>query len=93
MKKAKEYAEMILVGNQDESIKKTADEMIREISELSRTRNVSSNSALKAIVVEQNKKWKAVCKIVNKDEMILSETGFMMLLERVIPETKELMNE
>lgn len=97
MKKAKEYAADILSCMHDEQdlmeeIRKTANQMIQEIREIAEKRNIKTNRALKAILLEQNQKWKAICKIVNKEKLILRENGFLELLQAEVPDTKLILN-
>lgn len=92
MKKAKEYAKDILSCNNESERQKvildTADELINEIQEIAKTRNIKTNIALKSIILEQNRKWKAVCRRTNKEEKLLIEDGFMKLLYIALPATK-----
>lgn len=95
MKKAKEYAQLILdAKTEDEinlAIRQIANDMVEEIKEVSVARNVQSTKALKAIIKEQNQKWNAICRIVNTKVVLLIEDAFIDFLESVIPDTKIIM--
>lgn len=72
MKKAKEFAEEILEferGSEEylTAVAKAVSEMISEVGELVEARNIVKKSALDAIVKEQDRKWKAVCRLTDNE--------------------------
>lgn len=74
LKKAKEYADYILSNstNDEEMIKAMSEvmfEMILEIGDLIKSRNIQMQSALKPIILEQDRKWKSVCKRIKQEGM------------------------
>lgn len=92
MKKAREYAEQILSSADEASLNREINEtfqaLVQEISEIGQARRIGTNRALKAIILEQKQKWAAICRIVNRDRVMLKEDGFIEMLELVLPETK-----
>ena len=107
MKKAKEYAQEILKSIEDLSDKNIEAAMVEpiricfmsligEIDEMAKTRNIKTNSAMVAIINEQNQKWKAICRHVHEnnalgEKNILREDGFIDLLKKTVPETADLL--
>jgi len=92
MKKAKEYAAQIIESNHSqEVIKQVFHEMVNEIHEVSVARKVKSDKAIRAIILEQQQKWAAICRIVNKQQPVLDEKGFINLLKVAIPETEQIL--
>lgn len=94
MKKAKEYAEYILSFKEDEElfIKAMGDtvfELIKEMNELNKVRKISRKSALKSIVLEQDRKWRAVCRLIDMEGM---RVVFLDYLKKGLPEFWELLD-
>ena len=75
MKKAKEYynedLKEVFAGTDAEAIKTAASEvftaLIFEIEEIIKMRKAKSNSAMIAIIEEQNNKWNSICRKAEKD--------------------------
>ena len=91
MKKAKEYSEYILSFKDDEdafinAISKSVQDIVVEIKELAETRNIQTRSALKAIILEQDRKWKSVCNKIEKPSM---RSVFMSYMRHQFPEVLE----
>lgn len=92
MKKAKEYASLIINSDfSQESINQVFNEMVSEITEVAKIRNIQSNNGVRAILLEQQQKWTAICRIVNAKQNVLNESGWLELLNKVIPETEMIM--
>jgi hypothetical protein len=98
LKKAKDYAEQLKkCGNDTETIRKEINsivlEMIQEIGELSKSRNIKTNSALKSIILEQDQKWKSLCNKVNTPDSLieLKRDGFINGLKKAVPMTAALL--
>lgn len=92
--RAKEYAEKLLATEDLLEIDKIACnvlfEMIKEVSEITKTRNVSTDAGLKSIILEQKNKWEAFCRIVNKSKckVVLREEGFKECMIGLMPISK-----
>lgn len=43
--------------------------MIFEVGDLIKSRNIKKRSALKSIIFEQDNKWKAVCRLIDYEEL------------------------
>ncbi len=88
MKKAKDYAEILVKYKHDEELFKTEIskviiELMKEIYDLVKTRNAIRTPAIKSIVNELNKKWIAICRRVelkNQDELFLES------IDKLLPE-------
>jgi predicted transcriptional regulator len=100
LKKAKEYAERLIKHSDSiESAQKEAievvSEMILEIQEMAKIRNIQSNSALISIVKEQERKWFSICNKVNAyiPEYILARDGFIKALKKTLPMTERLLSQ
>lgn len=93
MKKAKEYAERILTVKHDEDlfIKEMGEvisEMIEEIKELVAMRNATLLSALKPIILEQDRKWKAICRRI---DLVPMGDSFLEVLYKLYPPYEDAM--
>lgn len=76
MKKAKEYysdIKPIFEGTDCKAIKEASSKvfkaLIYEIEDIIKMRKAKSNSAMKAIIEEQNNKWNSICRKAEKDGM------------------------
>ena len=75
--KAKELAEIFLKENDfDKAALDLFKYLVFESEDIIKNRNVKSDSGCLSVIREQNNKWKAVCRIINKDEEILNKNGF-----------------
>lgn len=87
MKKAKDYANEILAFKDDEELlisamSKAVRDMMVEIGELTKARNIKRKSALKSIILEQDRKWKAICRLINLEGM---SSSFLDCLQKAYP--------
>lgn len=91
--KAKEYAERIINDNYSvESVRKVLNDMVQETGDIAKSRNVQSNKAMRAVIMEQQSKWWSICEIVNKGQKILlKEDGFLNVLKQVVPVTEDIL--
>lgn len=85
--KAKEYAQKFFDSEDKQlMIGQIFIEFVREILTVAEMRNARKGSSIKAIIEEQNQKWKALCRIINKSgEAVLKEDGFIELLKKEEP--------
>ena len=87
--KAKDYAEQFFKDEQTMSdidcTSKVFVGFVTEIETISKTRNVSTTDGMLSIIKEQDRKWKAFCRIVNKDQPCFKEDGFLALLVKEMP--------
>jgi len=89
MKKAKEYARIIIEDNYSEkSTKNTILELCNEIGELIKQRKIKRPQAAAAVVSEICDKWNSICRKVNKSfgNELLREGGFKEFLKKRIGE-------
>jgi hypothetical protein len=92
--KAKDYAQRIIDSEySQESINAVFHDMAKEISTIATSRRTQSNRALRAIIMEQNQKWTAICRIVNDKQNVLSEDGWLKLLKIALPETELILKQ
>lgn len=70
MRKAKEYAQ-IYNDAKDKilALSKISGMIVQEAYDLKRSRNISTESGADSILRELDKKWKAMCKIINEDAL------------------------
>lgn len=92
--KAKEYAEKFF---NSEDKKLTLGQIfcnfVAEISTIAEMRNSYSESSIKAILREQDQKWKSFCRIINsKSNVELKEDGFSELLKKREPALTDLID-
>lgn len=83
--KAKDYATMINEAKPDdivETLCKICGMFVAEISTIAKSRNVSSDSAMVAVLEELNVKWIAFARRTNG---LVLEDGFRILLEDNMP--------
>jgi hypothetical protein len=97
MKKSKEYSkdiiEAYILGNQlavSNKVVDTIKSIWAEVFELKNTRNAKTDSAIIAILKEQNQKWKSICNKVNKEVPLLKEDGFLHFMQNQMPELYKL---
>ena len=87
--KAKDYAEQFFKDEQTMSdidcTSKVFAGFVTEIETISKTRNVSTTDGMLSIIKEQDQKWKAFCRIINKDQPRFKEDGFLALLVKEMP--------
>lgn len=82
--KAKEYAQRIIDDNYSvESISKVVLDMHKEIGVIAAARNCQSASALNSVFEEMDQKYRAICRIINKDKVIITEKGFKLYLQNL----------
>ena len=82
--KAKEYAQRIIDDNYSvQSISKVVFDMHKEIGVIATARNCQSASALNSVFEEMDQKYRAICRIVNKDKVRLAEKGFKLYLQNL----------
>ena len=87
MKKSKDYAKQLLVvrHNDELFIKEMSNvilEMIDEIKELVEMRNAKLLPALRSIILEQDNKWKAICRKIDLEPM---ESSFLECIYKLYP--------
>jgi hypothetical protein len=91
LKRAKDYTDRLIKCDSIESAQKEAKEvvyeMMLEIEELIKTRNIQTNSALISIFKEQERKWFSICNKVEVyiPDYILARDGFMRALKKTTP--------
>lgn len=92
--KAKDYIEKYrerLESGDIAAIKKAGADMLmefsKEVAQIAETRGVQRNSALVALLKEQNKKWNAVVKVF---PTILARDGFMRFWINRMPELQRM---
>jgi hypothetical protein len=99
MKKAQEYADRLIKCDSIDSAKietgKVVHEMISEILEIARIRNIQNKSALVPIIKEQERKWFSICNKVNAyiPEYVLARDGFIKSLKKGLPLTEKLLSK
>ena len=81
--KAKEYAQKIRDKKYTpEVISQVIRELAKEISVICRERNCQSISSINSVFKEVDQKYRAMCRILReKDNIILAEHGFQLLLQ------------
>lgn len=70
-----------------DAISETVYAVINEMEKIAKDRHVKFDSAFHSILLEQNRKWKAICRIVNTDETKMfgvQEDLFMKIMD--VPE-------
>lgn len=88
MKKADEYAKYIMEYEYDKdefmsAMGKVVMDLTREMRVLMETRGIKKASALKAIILEIDQKWKAVCSRIDQEDM---KCIFMIYLREQLPD-------
>lgn len=88
---AEMYAECLMIpepGKLGPMGQEFLKEFSRETQELSKKRNVGKIDALRAVVLEQNDKWNALCRIFHQKygECPLAENGWRNLIQAQCPE-------
>lgn len=89
--KAKEYAEKYLADPTTKTVGEIGNAFLREMSDLSKQRKVSTNRGAIAILNELEQKWKAFVRLTDDketDEGFLDE-GFAQLVKIAKPEVYE----
>ena len=81
--KAKEYAQKIRDKKYTpEIISQVVRELAKEIGVICRERNCQSISSINSVFKEVDQKYRAMCRILReKDNIILAEHGFQLLLQ------------
>ena len=81
--KAKEYAQRIIDDNYSiEVIFQVIKDLHAEISELATSRHCQTESAFNSVFKEIDRKYRAICIIVNKDSNIMVANGFQLILQK-----------
>ena len=87
--KAKEYAQRIIDDKySQEVIFQVTKDLHAEISELVKSRHCQTESAFNSVFKEIDRKYRAICTIVNKDSNILIPNGFQLLMQANYKDTK-----
>jgi len=91
--KAKEYAQNIIDNNfSNESISQTITRLVREISTICEQRKCRTPEAISSVFKEVDDKYKAMCRIVNKNRPMLIESGFRGVVEDAFKDNKDVMS-
>ena len=87
--KAKEYVAILGDPPNIEAVKKVLFAMIvTEPQELAKKRNVKTDAGMRAILLEQDQKWQAMCRLQPE----LLRGGFRATVRTTMPEVAQLMN-
>lgn len=98
IKKAIDYAERLkpyVVKDEislklSEEMAKVINEMFMEMKGIIAQRNLTQDSGIYSIIIEQDKKWKSVCRKANINNM---DNIFMDSLFKLVPEMKMVVDD
>ena len=80
--KAKEYAQIIIDDNHSiDSITTVTKMLVDEIKTIAQARHCQTESALNSVFKEIDQKYRAMCRLVNKDVDCLKEGGFKSFMK------------